>query len=153
MVQHERILMIFLWPLEKGFPEYLIFMAQLFFLCGLGYVAFFVSPVLVGRYREYVATPSDFRILLLGLTGAFVIAEALILSGIVHAARNLMAKRAFRFRHRPDTLEGHVHFRHSSNGFSACIGILCGDLLDCPCVCRVDSPDVFVAVPCPRATA
>ncbi len=83
VIQHERILKIFLWPLEKGFPEYLIFMGQLFFLCGLGYVAFFVSPVLIGRYREYLAR-RPFRIFLLGLTGAFVITEALILAGIVH---------------------------------------------------------------------
>jgi hypothetical protein len=82
VVQHERILKIFLWPLEKGFPDYLIFMGQLFFLCGLGYVAFFVSPLLVVRYREHLAH-RPFRILVLGLTGLFAVAEALVLTGTV----------------------------------------------------------------------
>ena len=82
VVQHERILKIFLWPLEKGFPEYLVFMGQLFFLCGLGYVAFFVSPILVVRYREFVSG-RPFRVFVLVLTGALLVVEALMLAGIV----------------------------------------------------------------------
>lgn len=83
VTQHQVIHKIVRAPLDKGFIDYLGFLAHNLSFRALGYIAFFISPVLALRYASYLPWKS-FRYFGGILTTFFVIFEAAILAGFVN---------------------------------------------------------------------
>jgi hypothetical protein len=83
VTQHQVIHKIVRAPLEKGFIDYLGFLAYNLLFCAVGYIAFFISPVLAVRYASFLSLKS-FRYFLGILATSFVIFEAAILAGFIN---------------------------------------------------------------------
>lgn len=83
LTQHQVIHNIFAFPREKGFLDYLFFIFSSLFCFGLGYSAFFVSPILTGRL--ILSWRSRYcRYLLLIFALSVVLFEIAILTDLIH---------------------------------------------------------------------
>ncbi len=85
LTQHQVIHNIFNLPREKGFLDYLVFICSSLFLFALGYVACFVSPLLIGRCVSYLRH-RYFRYLLMVLAILLILLEAAIVTDLIHPA-------------------------------------------------------------------
>jgi 4-amino-4-deoxy-L-arabinose transferase-like glycosyltransferase len=82
VTEHEVFRNILGRPLEKGFPDYAVFIYTQLVHVGLGYTAFLISPLLACRYWDYLKTKPAFRWYFGLLTGALILAEAGMLLGL-----------------------------------------------------------------------
>jgi hypothetical protein len=83
VTEHEVFEHILAKPMSEGAFGYLVYLFDQFFLVTMGYCGFLVSPVLVLRYPEYWRQRS-LRYLFVVLTGALVVLEAGIFTGLAH---------------------------------------------------------------------
>jgi hypothetical protein len=83
LTQHQVMQNILTFPREKGFLDYLFFIFSALFCFGLGYSAFFVSPLLTGRLILFWRS-RYFRHLLLIFALAVVLFEIAILTHLIH---------------------------------------------------------------------
>ncbi|MEW6530543.1 MAG: glycosyltransferase family 39 protein [Thermodesulfobacteriota bacterium] len=82
VTEHEVFRNILGRPLEKGFPDYAVFIYSQLVHAGLGYTAFLLSPLLACRYWTYFRTRQDFRWFFGILTVALIFLEAGMLLGL-----------------------------------------------------------------------
>ncbi|MBM4328018.1 MAG: glycosyltransferase family 39 protein [Deltaproteobacteria bacterium] len=82
VTEHEVFRNILGRPLEKGFPDYAVFIYTQLVHVGLGYTAFLISPLLACRYWTYFKTKAAFRWYFGLLTGALVLVEVGLLLGL-----------------------------------------------------------------------
>ena len=83
LTEHQVIHDIFKFPREKGFLDYSFFIFSSLFCFGLGYSAFFVSPILTGRLILSWRS-KYFRYLLLVFALSVVLFEIAILTNLIH---------------------------------------------------------------------
>jgi hypothetical protein len=73
---------ILAYPADKGFPDYIFFLIKQLVVNALMYSAFLISPVLALQMDRQLLS-KGFRCFFVMITGAFVIVEAGILSGLM----------------------------------------------------------------------
>jgi hypothetical protein len=83
LTQHQVIHNIFTFPREKGFLDYLFFIFSSLFFFALGYLGFFVSPLLTGKLILFWRS-RYFRYLLLVFAILVVLFEIAILTDLLH---------------------------------------------------------------------
>jgi hypothetical protein len=80
--QHSVVHDIFRQAVEKGFSDYLLFVATQF-CWAFGYVAFLVSPVVMLCFRSFMGSRA-FRVALVLSAGGFLLSEAALLAGFLN---------------------------------------------------------------------
>ena len=83
LTQHQVIHNIFKYPGEKGFLDYLGFIINGFVFFGLGYLGFFVSPLLTRNFRLLVRS-RYFRYFLMAFTVSVVLLELAMVTDLIH---------------------------------------------------------------------
>ena len=83
ITQHQVIHNIFKYLREKGFLDYLGFIINGFVFFGLGYLGFFVSPLLTRNFRLLVHS-RYFRYFLMLFTVSVVLLEIAIVTDLIH---------------------------------------------------------------------
>lgn len=83
LTQHQVIHNIFTFPREKGFLDYLFFIFSSLFFFALGYLGFFVSPLLTGKLI-LLWRSRYFRYLLVVFAISVVLFEIAILTDLLH---------------------------------------------------------------------
>lgn len=82
ITKHEKLHDLFSYPVLKGFPDYPLFVLGQFAQSVMGYTAFLISPIIVLRFKEFLASRS-FLIFFITITGLFLLFEAGIALGLV----------------------------------------------------------------------
>jgi hypothetical protein len=85
LTQHQAMHNILKFPREKGFLDYLVFIFSSLFLFALGYLGFFLSPLLTVRFMLFIRH-RYFRYLILVFTISVLFLEIAMVSDLIHPA-------------------------------------------------------------------